>query len=116
MSRDHYGEGVQGGEVKSLRAVPGLRIEAYLKRRGKKADVNGLLATRVQNDVWAWAVAIGQAFWGGGSEVAKGPVLMSESPSATVGHAETCGLGHHLGPCWCPRVAMWRGHEDLGPW
>lgn len=90
------------GRWKSHGAVPGLRREAYLKRRGKKADVNGLLTTRVQNRCLGLGCCQRSSLLGGGgcSEIAKGPVLISESPSATVGHVKTCGLGRHLGPCW----------------
>lgn len=43
-----------------------------------------------------------KSFWGALSNP-------SEAPVTTEGPADTCSLGHHLGPCWCSRAAMQQG-------
>lgn len=67
----------------------------------EQADMDRLLATQVQGDVWVWVKSLSEA-----PKHPRGPVLMFVSLVTTKGHANVCSLGHHMGPCRCPRAML----------
>lgn len=72
----------------------------------ERADVGGLLASQDQNqgDVWAWAAA--RFMSGSVAQLHPESMFMFMDPDAIKGHADTRGLGHHLGLCWCLRTML----------
>ena len=76
-----------------------------------RTDLSDILpGSRVTSgDIWTRIAARDQS--GSMALLQIGSVLMSMTPVAVEGHADSTGLGHNLCPCWC-LVAMLR----LGPY
>lgn len=98
-SGNHYGDWVQGREMEEREAKLFISWgERHIwggKGGEEQAHLKGLLAIRVWGD--ARTIAMGQVLVHG-SEVVKGPVLMSVVPVATESHADLSCQHCHLGP------------------